>query len=234
VCQNWSSCVKYTPPENSFPEWRFSSPPRRFNRNLLASNPLLQFPDAQCRQYQAFVFASACRLQDAVDPLLTTEIFHPRTFRSVARHPAGPRNRHRNVHRNSYGHCVRLWYLEKNLSLRATGTQSVMTTIFSQALSAGDSSFSRLTNFQDQKTVAIRPCNPKVRRIRPNCRCSLSLRNQKSAPPKEIPAGGTFCLGLIKESAQHTILLDSVPPDLAISNVDMQIDRSARFPTRMG
>ena len=38
--------------ENSFLDWRFSLSPRHFKSSRLASNPLLQFPDAQCRQYQ--------------------------------------------------------------------------------------------------------------------------------------------------------------------------------------
>src|SRR4030095_9537627 len=81
VCQNWSSCVKYTPSANSFLDWRLSSPPRPLKKEPpsfksptsipgRAMPPI--FPDAQCRQYQIPCFASACQPQGAVDLRLTT------------------------------------------------------------------------------------------------------------------------------------------------------------------
>ena len=79
--------------------------------------------------------------------------------------------------------------------------------------------------------------SPNVRRIRTDVLVLTVPSQPEERPAKGNSAGGKFSLGSIKESARHTILLDSVPPDLAILqflNCDMRIDRSARFPTTIG
>jgi len=95
MCQEWSSFVNYTPLENSFLHWRLSLPPRRFKRSGLASNPLLQFPDAQCRQYQIPRSRQRADRRAPSIPVRRQGDFHTPALRPVARQPSGSRNTHR-------------------------------------------------------------------------------------------------------------------------------------------
>jgi hypothetical protein len=128
---------------------------------------------------------------------------------------------------------------KRTYRLDCKGKWSIITTIFSRALIAEEPIFSRLTNIQkSNRGSLVRPRNAGVRKTRKTCWHSLFLPNQRSAPAKkEIPASGIFPLARPKR-ARGTRFCST--PSLLIwqyynfSNVDMRIDRSAKFPTRTG
>jgi len=96
ACQEWSSFVNYT--RLRILCWIDGSRyhPAVSTSSRLASNPLLQFPDAQCCQYQ---IPRSCQRSDPRTPWIRSRRqrdFHtPPALRPVARQPTGPRCTHR-------------------------------------------------------------------------------------------------------------------------------------------
>ena len=95
ACQEWSSFVKY-PPRGIHSLTEGSRRHPSFQKKSLASYPLLQFPDAQCCQYQ---IPRSCQRSDPRTPWIRSRRqrdFHtPPALRPVARQPTGPRCTHR-------------------------------------------------------------------------------------------------------------------------------------------
>jgi hypothetical protein len=89
-----------------------------------------------------------------------------------------------------------------------------MTTTFSRALIAEESTFSRLTKFQGQKVVAW--SGRATQALRGTDVLALTLPSQsEERSRKKGKSPAEHFLGSTRESAQHTILLDSALPNLA-------------------